>query len=155
MALFSENLRLFRMRSGLKQSEIAQKVGVTPATWSNYEVGKSEPSLTIVEKIAKNLNTSLDALMGIEPLGQSPNIGLPEKVEAERVVEELRQIKSRLSVSSPSGKSALSEDEKSKLIRILITLTDEKNANLEYLRNQNQELEAEVKRLKAKGTINK
>jgi transcriptional regulator with XRE-family HTH domain len=155
MALFSENLRLFRMKSGLKQSEIAKKVGVTPATWSNYEVGKSEPNLDIVEKIAKTLNISLDALMGIEASEKFSDTDSPEKDEAQQVVEELRQIKSRLSASPSSGKSTLSEDEKSKLIRILIELTDEKNANLEYLRNRNQELEEEVKRLKAKGIMNK
>ncbi len=48
MTIFSNNLKALRAKKGYKQAEIADSIGVTVSTWSNYEVGKSEPNLEIL-----------------------------------------------------------------------------------------------------------
>lgn len=63
MSVFSENLKIVRSKSGLIQQEIADLVGVTASTWSNYEVGKSEPNIDTIVKIASVLNVSADTLL--------------------------------------------------------------------------------------------
>lgn len=39
-------LKRWRARAGFTQSECAESLGVTQATWSGYESGRQEPSLT-------------------------------------------------------------------------------------------------------------
>lgn len=63
MSTFSRNLKAIRNRIGLKQAEIAEKVGITSSTWSNYEVGKSEPNTDVIVKIASALEVSVDELL--------------------------------------------------------------------------------------------
>jgi len=66
MSTFSQNLKALRNRIGLKQAEIAEKVGITSSTWSNYEVGKSEPNTDVIVKIASALEVSVDELLTSE-----------------------------------------------------------------------------------------
>ena len=63
MTIFSNNLKALRAKKGYKQAEIADSIGVTVSTWSNYEVGKSEPNLEILIKISDFFGISLDLLL--------------------------------------------------------------------------------------------
>lgn len=45
------SLELARELNGLKQSEAAQKIGVSTDTLGNYERGKSYPDIPILKKI--------------------------------------------------------------------------------------------------------
>lgn len=47
------SLELARELNGLKQSEAAQKIGVSTDTLGNYERGKSYPDIPILKKIEK------------------------------------------------------------------------------------------------------
>jgi transcriptional regulator with XRE-family HTH domain len=44
-------LTLLRVRSGLKQIEVAQRAGITPSMISEYESGKKRPHVDTLEKI--------------------------------------------------------------------------------------------------------
>jgi transcriptional regulator with XRE-family HTH domain len=64
METFNEVLGYLRRKRGLKQAEIAEKVGISAATWSDYERGKTEPNLTVLAKISEVLQVDLDTLLG-------------------------------------------------------------------------------------------
>lgn len=57
---FSENFKKERKRLGLRQKDLADKIGVTVKTIQNYEKGLTLPSLKIIEKIALVFNLSLE-----------------------------------------------------------------------------------------------
>lgn len=62
--LFSKRLKILRLRSNLSQQELANKIGLTRNAISNYEIGKAEPSFTVLSNMASIFNTSTDYLIG-------------------------------------------------------------------------------------------
>lgn len=64
MPEFKDMLKYLRMREGLSQSELAEKLGVSASRISMYEVGKREPDFETEEKIADFFNTDLNTLRG-------------------------------------------------------------------------------------------
>lgn len=64
MKTLSQNLKLLKAQKPYKQAEIAKYVGVTVSTWSNYEIGKTEPRLDDLVKISKFFGITVDALLG-------------------------------------------------------------------------------------------
>lgn len=53
--MFGKNLRYYRLKRGLSQTELAQRVGVRSAAISNYEKGKRLPETEIIRKMAEVL----------------------------------------------------------------------------------------------------
>ena len=47
------NIKACRSNTGMKQSEFAKAIGVTLGTVSNWEKGKTEPTVTQLRKIAE------------------------------------------------------------------------------------------------------
>ena len=64
MPEFKDMLKYFRIREGLSQSELAEKLGMSASRISMYEVGKREPDFESEEKIADFFNTDLNTLRG-------------------------------------------------------------------------------------------
>lgn len=64
MPEFKDMLKYFRIREGLSQSELAEKLGMSASRISMYEVGKREPDFETEEKIADFFNTDLNTLRG-------------------------------------------------------------------------------------------
>jgi transcriptional regulator with XRE-family HTH domain len=52
-------LRTLRERAGYTQAELAVAVGIYPHEVSNYERGKTEPSFSVLVRIAEALSLSL------------------------------------------------------------------------------------------------
>ncbi|MBQ9265953.1 MAG: helix-turn-helix transcriptional regulator [Bacilli bacterium] len=61
---FNERLKLYRKRAGLSQEQFASALNVKQYNVSDYEVGRSEPSIELLIKIAQVLNISIDELVG-------------------------------------------------------------------------------------------
>ena len=61
---FSENLRKARILKGLKQEELANILGVTQASISQYERGDRIPIDRNLRKICEALDVSLEELTG-------------------------------------------------------------------------------------------
>lgn len=51
MNLIGNNIRRLREERNMLQSELAEKVNVSPATVSSWEVGRTEPKIGKVEEI--------------------------------------------------------------------------------------------------------
>ena len=70
MSKFSETLRSIRIKSGKKQREAAEYLGVNIRTYQYYEEGKNEPAIPVLEKLADFFGVSLDELVGREWSGR-------------------------------------------------------------------------------------
>ena len=64
MTLFTERLKEQRQKKGLKQSEVAEKIGVSTQSYSTYENGR-EPNYDILKNIADYFDCSIDYLLGL------------------------------------------------------------------------------------------
>ena len=63
MLQFGENLRRVRESKRFTKTQMAKKLGIKLPSYSLYESGKREPSLTNLQIIAKTLNTPVDELL--------------------------------------------------------------------------------------------
>ena len=55
-----DTLKVHRVRAGLTQAELAEKIGTDPATISDYENARSLPSGPRLQALARALNCSAD-----------------------------------------------------------------------------------------------
>lgn len=60
------NLKLIREELGISQKELAEKLNVSHTNIYNYEVGRTEPSLSMLKQIAEVLGVSVGYLVGAE-----------------------------------------------------------------------------------------
>ena len=90
MSEFKDMLKYFRMRENLSQSELAEKLGISPSTISMYEVGKREPDFETEERIADFFNTDLNTLRGrdVEFIFNTSNT--PNTEEEKKILIEFR-----------------------------------------------------------------
>lgn len=56
-------LKELRIQNNYTQEELSQKLGITQYTYSNYEIGKTEPKIEIIKKIADFYNIDTDYLI--------------------------------------------------------------------------------------------
>lgn len=70
---FSCRLVYLRKRAGIKQADMAAKVGKSLSAYKLWEVGKNEPSMGILFKLAGLFDVSLDYLCGYEGKGTDPS----------------------------------------------------------------------------------
>ena len=59
-------IKELRLKAGLTQMELAEKVGLTQQAISWLELGKREPSFRAVQVIADYFDVPIDCLMGVE-----------------------------------------------------------------------------------------
>ncbi|NLA43538.1 helix-turn-helix transcriptional regulator [Candidatus Saccharibacteria bacterium] len=62
--MIGQRLKLLREEKGLKQVDIAEMLGVSRTTYTQYETEKSEPDLATVTKLASYFGVSTDFLLG-------------------------------------------------------------------------------------------
>lgn len=73
-----QNLAMYeaRQRLGLTQAQVAERVGVAPATVANIEQGRRQPSLHLATKLARLFGlTERDFLMDAVQDGHVPAAG--------------------------------------------------------------------------------
>lgn len=70
---FGEKLRSLRMKAGLTQLDIAEKLDVSAAAIGAWENGRAKPRLTKLGQLAELLGTSAADLMGETPEHVRPN----------------------------------------------------------------------------------
>ena len=63
---WNENLRLCRERHGYLQKQLSDQLGISERTLQRYESGESEPTASILIKLSKIYDMSIDAILGNE-----------------------------------------------------------------------------------------
>ena len=61
--MVNENIKIFRERKNFTQAELADKLCVTRQAVSNWENGKTEPDIDMLNKIASVLEVSVEELI--------------------------------------------------------------------------------------------
>lgn len=64
--LFDKRIRDLRIEKGLKQSDVAKQLGVTPATVTRWENKTQEPDYLTLALLAQFFDVSTDYLLGLE-----------------------------------------------------------------------------------------
>lgn len=58
-----KNLNKMRKINKLTQKDISQKLYISQNTYSQYETGKREPSISVLPKLAEILNCSIEEVV--------------------------------------------------------------------------------------------
>ena len=62
-----DNIRRARQQQGLTQAALAEKLGVSDRAVSRWETNTASPDVTLLAQLALTLETSTDALLGVDP----------------------------------------------------------------------------------------
>ncbi len=76
---FASNFAALRKEKGLTQSEVAERLHVSPQAVSKWENGDSMPDISLLPEIAKLLGTSIDSLLGVAPEVERVEVVEPPK----------------------------------------------------------------------------
>lgn len=80
---FHEELKAARIKTGLTQQQIADKLGITKSTYCGYETAKRSPDPQRIKQLAKVLHVSADALLDISI--EKETFPAPAKAETKEV----------------------------------------------------------------------
>ena len=86
---FGERLAALRKAQGLTQLQLAQKLGLSVDMLTYYERRAKNPTVEVVNKVAKALNVSINELLGVE-CKPTRKPGPPSELEAR--LEEVRKL---------------------------------------------------------------
>ena len=75
--MLSQRIYELRASFGWTQVQLAQKLGVTKQTVSNWENDNIQPSIDMLIKLSKIFNVSTDYLLGLTPTNSINVDGLP------------------------------------------------------------------------------
>lgn len=75
-----EKLKALRMRNHFTQQEIADRLGVTRSTVSNFEIGRRKPEVDVLEKLAAIYGVDLN-YFSTQPICANDLIELVERAE--------------------------------------------------------------------------
>ncbi|MCL2182983.1 MAG: helix-turn-helix domain-containing protein [Chitinispirillia bacterium] len=62
-----QRIKHYRNKADLSQKDLAAIVGISPTVFSRYESDKLEPNILTLMNLAKALNITGDALLGLSP----------------------------------------------------------------------------------------
>ena len=65
--MLNKRITELRMSFGWTQVQLAQKLGITKQTVSNWENDNIQPSIDMLVKLSKIFNVSTDYLLGLTP----------------------------------------------------------------------------------------
>jgi transcriptional regulator with XRE-family HTH domain len=88
MTVFGARLIAARKARGMTQSQLADAIGTVQQTISLYESTGGNPTADILTKLAKQLDTTVDTLLGIS----EPPAALANTTEEQRIWRRFRQL---------------------------------------------------------------
>lgn len=73
-----QTLKVLRTKANQTQADVAKAIGVDRTTYAKYESGASEPSIEMMQRMAKHYNVSVSYIMGeVEASDSSRYIRIP------------------------------------------------------------------------------
>ena len=75
--MLNKRITELRMSFGWTQVQLAQKLGITKQTVSNWKNDNIQPSIDMLVKLSKIFNVSTDYLLGLTPANSINVDGLP------------------------------------------------------------------------------
>lgn len=95
--MLNQQIRLLRQARKMSQVELAKELNVTKQSVSNWENDNIQPSVEMLEKIAKVFSVSIDYLLGNDTKESIDVSDLPMDVIAHlrQLVEDLRNAKKK------------------------------------------------------------
>ena len=82
------DLKTERKKRKISQQEIAEKLGVDQKTYSNYENGKTEPTIKTIIKLTEIFNCTLDEIFNVKEKDNT----FPEKEKLLKTINSLNEI---------------------------------------------------------------
>ncbi|MCC8015354.1 MAG: helix-turn-helix domain-containing protein [Eubacterium sp.] len=76
---FSERLKIARETSGFTGAYIANKMGITPTTYTRYEKGERQPNVEGIKQLSDILNISADFLLNTNAYNKNAVLNESEK----------------------------------------------------------------------------
>lgn len=135
-----EKIKEIRLAKGMKQSDLAEKAGISRVAIGNYERGDRQPNIDILSKIATALDLDISDLV---PSGQLRKRGYPIRWSPEKV-------QNAILTSLKQGDSLYDINENDFMVDVQILFQeafDEELGNLLTKKNYNKELIAGIFRL--------
>lgn len=62
--MLEQNIKMYRKKAQLTQSELGEKIGVGKSTVSMYESGERIPPIDVIQKLCQVFNIDMDTLVG-------------------------------------------------------------------------------------------
>lgn len=84
------SIEKYRLKTGKTQDALAKEVGVSRATWINWERGRTSPYGRYLKKLSDMIGVP-SCLIAIETILESRRLIPESKEEAEKTIEELRK----------------------------------------------------------------
>ena len=93
--MLNQQIRALRQVRGISQVELAQRLGVTKQSVSNWENDNIQPSVEMLVKLAGVFSVSTDYLLGLEQRDLLDVTGLSQEKIAHirQLVDDLRETK--------------------------------------------------------------
>lgn len=86
--LMKDNLKKIRMDANLSQTQLSQKLGIPQYTISDYENGRTEPSVVALCKYAKYFGITVDEVIGIKRMKKN--------ISEDRAMKRIRNVLRRV-----------------------------------------------------------
>ena len=61
--MLQENLKYLKNQSGISQVKLAENLDINRHTWAGYEKGKSEPTVSVLQKICGYFNVNIEQIV--------------------------------------------------------------------------------------------
>ena len=93
--------RAARVRTGLTQADVAERVGISAEVYGRLERGTMLPSVGTLRKLCRALGTTADGLLGLDggpaavPMASEPATPYPDSPSLRLLVRRLRRLDRR------------------------------------------------------------
>lgn len=84
----NSRLKQLRLERGLTIQNMAEVLGLSQGSYNYYELGKTEPNIATLKKLADYFCVSIDYLVGAEVRGKSLNADEVELLKYYRAVDD-------------------------------------------------------------------
>lgn len=85
-------LKTARKNAGLSQAQTAKAIGIAQGTYSEYERGLKEPSLSIIQRIATLFDVSIDWLLNASSNKNIKINVLKSRQDKDYVIKDIRRV---------------------------------------------------------------